>query len=95
MEPHSGTAYQRFADYCHNRDIDENEAVIAMTVACQLDNLHLITRQGHGAGKLTREPCHILQKAGVLYVGVGNQPSHVDWEKVKHYLSISDKLRES
>jgi len=95
MEHHLGSAYQRFANYCHDRGVDENEAVIAMTVACQLDNFYLIEKQGHGSGKLTREPCHILQRAGVLYVGVGNQPSRVDWDKVGHYLSISEKLRKS
>ncbi len=95
MEHHFGSAYQRFANYCHERGVDENEAVVALTVACHLDNLHIIEKQGHGSGMLTREPCNILQRAGVLNVGMGNQPSRVDWDKVRNYLSISEKLRES
>jgi hypothetical protein len=93
MERHSGNAQQRFANYCHERGVDENEAVIAMTVTCHIDDLHFIEKLGHGAGMLTREPCHILQKAGVLNVGKGTESSKVDWDKVKYYLSIGEKLR--
>ena len=93
MEHHPGNAYQRFANYCHEHGVDENEAVIAMTVSCHIDDLHIIEKQGRGTGTLTREPCRIMQEAGVLIVGMGNQPSKVDWVKVKNYLSLSEKLR--
>ena len=93
MERHRGSAYQRFANYCNERDIDENDAVIAMTVTCHIDNLHLIEKLGHSAGMLTHEPCNILQRAGVLNVGTGSGSSRVDWEKVRHYMSIGEKLR--
>jgi hypothetical protein len=93
MERHFGNAYQRFADYCQERGVDENEAVIAMTVVCHIDSLRVIEKQGRGAGTLSREPCHILQGAGVLDVGKGSQVSRVDWEKVKYYLDIGEKLR--
>jgi hypothetical protein len=93
MESHFGSAYQRFANYCNERGVDENDAVVALTVVCHLDNLHIIEKQGHGAGMLTREPCHILQGAGVLEVGMGSQPSWVDWEKVRYYLELGEKLR--
>ena len=93
MERHFGSAYQRYANYCHERGVDENEAVIAMTVTCHIDDLHVIEKRGRGAGSLTREPCHILQMAGILGVGMGNQPSFVNWEKVKYYLEVGEKLR--
>jgi hypothetical protein len=95
MERHFGSAYQRFANYCHECGVDENEAVVALTVACHLDNLHTIEKKGRGASMLTSEPCHILQRAGVLNVGVGNQPSRVDWDKVRFFLDIAEKLRSS
>ena len=93
MERHIGSAYQRFANYCHERGLDENEAEIAMTVTCHIDNLHVIEKLGHGAGMLTREPCHILQRAGILDVGKGSQQTRVDWKKVKYYLGLGEKLR--
>jgi hypothetical protein len=94
LERHIGNANQRFADYCHERGVDENEAVIAMTVACHIDDLHIIEKRGRGTGTLTREPCHIMQVAGVLKVGIGSKPSWVDWMKVKYYLDLGEKLRE-
>jgi hypothetical protein len=93
MERYYGSAYQRYANYCHERGIDENEAVIAMTVACHLDSLYAIEKRGRGAGTLSREPCKILQEAGVMDVGRGNQPSKVDWEKARYYLELAEKLR--
>ncbi len=93
MERHPGGAYQRFADYCHERGVDENEAVIAMTVTCHIDELHSIEKRGYGAVSLTREPCHIMQVAGVLNVGKGSQRSEVDWVKVKYYLGLGEKIR--
>jgi hypothetical protein len=93
MESHTVNANQRFADYCHERGVDENEAVIAMTVACHIDALHIIEKRGYSAVSLTKEPSHIMQAAGVLNVGKGIQQSNVDWVKVKHYLGLGEKLR--
>ena len=93
MERHFGVAYQRYANYCHERGVDENEAVIAMTVTCHLDDLYIIEKRGSSVGILNREPCQILQEAGVMGVGRGNQPSRVDWEKASYYLEIAEKLR--
>ena len=93
MKSHLGGAYKRFADYCHDHGVDENEAVIAMTVACHIDDLNIIEKRGRGAGSLNREPCHIMQVAGVLNIGKGTQPSTVDWVKVQHYLGLGEKLR--
>jgi hypothetical protein len=42
---------------------------------------------------LTREPCNIMRVAGVLNVGMGSKPSCVDWEKVRYYLDLGEKLR--
>jgi hypothetical protein len=93
MERHFGSAYQRYANYCHERGVDENEAVIAMTVACHINDLHVIEKRGRSAGTLSREPCQILQGAGVLNVGMGSQSSWVDWGKVSYYLDVSERLR--
>ena len=93
MDSHPVNANQRFADYCHERGVDENEAVIAMTVACHIDALHIIEKRGYSAVSLTKEPSHIMQVAGVLSVGKGSQQSNVDWVKVRHYLGLGEKLR--
>jgi hypothetical protein len=93
LKRHFGSAYQRYANYCHEQGVDENEAMIAMTVACHIDDLHFIEKRGRGAGMLTREPCQILQGAGVLDVGRRGQPSKVDLEKIRYYLDLAEKLR--
>jgi len=93
MDRHLVGAHQRFSDYCHEHGVDDNEAVIAMTVACHIDDLRIIEKRGYSAGSLTKEPSHIMQAAGILNVGKGSQPSRVDWVKVKYYLSLGEKLR--
>ena len=93
MDTHTVNANQRFANYCNERGVDENEAVIAMTVACHIDTLHIIEKRGYSAVSLTKEPSHIMQAAGVLNVGKGIQRSNVDWVKVRHYLGLGEKLR--
>jgi hypothetical protein len=93
MERHIGAAHQRFADYCQERGVDEDEAVVAMTVACHIDDLHVLEKRGYSSVSINREPCHIMQVAGVLGVGVGSKSSWVNWVKVKYYLGLGEKLR--
>ena len=84
---------QRFVNYCHERGINENEAVIAMTVACHFDNLQIIEKRGIGIGVLNREPSQILQDAGVMEVIRGKHISRIDWERANYYLELAEKLR--
>ena len=93
MDSYPMNANQRFADYCRERGVDENEAVIAMTVECHIDALHIIEKRGYSAVSLTKEPSHIMHEAGVLNVGKSSQQSNVDWVKVEHYLCLGEKLR--
>jgi hypothetical protein len=94
MERQVGAASQRFADYCQERGVDEDEAVIAMTVTCHLDALQTIDRHGYGEASITKQPCHLLQRAGILRVGMGGRQSTVDWAKVEYFLGVGKRLRE-
>jgi hypothetical protein len=93
MERQVGEASQRFADYCSERHVDEEEAVIAMTVVCHLDALKTIDRLGYSAGSINRQPAYCLQQARILSSGKGAR-TKVDWEKVEYYLGIGEKLRQ-
>jgi len=93
MEHQTGAANQRFAEYCNKRGVDEDEAVIAMTVTCHVDDLNIIHKLGYGAATISKEPCHIMQVAGILRVGMGGKQTWVDWTKVEYYLSLGEKLR--